>query len=175
MCPLRSAPTLTVTLTLLVYSTASSHHITDSAVSSLAVSCVKPRRTGTASRSCGCVTGVRCASSQRGRVLPKQRLALAGVESCHRPTRPILFVTPGAHFNLVTQLPDFLFTPITHTISLYFISISSASSVLFPSPDISLNILCHQNNWNNIIVCRPLVFSCFEAASPEPRLSLAVA
>lgn len=138
MCPLRSAPTLTVTLTLLVYSTASSHHITDSGVSSLAGSCVKPRRTGTALRSCGGVTAVRCASSQRGRVLPKQRLALAGVESCHRSTRPILFMTPGAHFNLVTQLPDFLFTPITHTISLSFVSISSASSVLFPPPDVSL-------------------------------------
>lgn len=171
MCPLRGAPTLTVTLTLLVYSAASSHHITGSAVSSLAGSRVKPRRAGSASRSCGSVTGVRCASSQPGRVLPKQRLALAGVESCHRPTRPILFMTPGAQFNLVTQLPDFLFSPITHTISLYFVSISSASSVLFPSP----NILRHHNNWNNIIVCRPLASSFFEAAPPEPCLSLAVA
>lgn len=96
-----------------------SHHITGSGVSSLAVSCVKPRRTGSALCSCGSVTGGRCASSQRGRMLPKQRLALAMVESCHRPTRPILFMTPGAHFNLVTQLPDFLFTPITHTMSLF--------------------------------------------------------
>lgn len=161
MCPLRSAPTLTVTLTLLVYSSASSHHITGSAVSSLAVPRVKPRRTGSALCSRGSVTDIRCASSQRGRVLPKQRLALAGVESRHRPTRPILFMTPGAHFNLVTQLPDFLFTPITHTICLYFFSIPSASSVLFPSPDISLNILRHHNNWNSIIVCRPRVFSFF--------------
>lgn len=98
-----------------------------------------------------------------------------GVEGCHRPTRPISFVTPGAQFNLVTQLPDFLFAPIAHTICLYFIPISSASSVLFPSPDISLNILRHHDNWNNIIVCRPLVFSFFEAAPPEPHLSLAVA